>query len=450
MLPDVFMARCHPAYDAVPGDGTRRVRQALRGIWSAMGFDPDNPFKDFLGRGSLAVIKPNWVMHCNAAGHGLDCLVTHASLIYYLADWCAAAMDGRGRIIVGDAPIQSCRFDALQAGTGMPALAASLRKAYPDIDLSIEDWRLTIQNGDGREAAGCAAGAGFSELDCGADSFLEEVAAWSDRFRVGDYNPDLLQPHHRPGVHTYLVRNDVLDADLLINAAKMKTHKKAGLTGALKNLVGINGHKEYLPHYIRGAYANGGDSCCRHNRFACWAEELEDRRLRAAPERLRRSLLKAAHDALCVAARLTGGDGISNGSWAGNDTVWRTTLDLNHLVYFGGRRPGRVLSVVDGIVAGQGDGPLRPEPRPAGVILAGENPACIDAVIGKLMGYAACRLPTVYQALRHRGSKFAGPPADAVPVCFVGGAEPHRRGSPADIESMRFVPPRHWRRAVAP
>ena len=57
----------------------------------------------------------------------------------------------------------------------------------------------------------------------------------------------------------------------------MKTHEKAGLTGAMKNLVGVNGHKEYLPHHMEGSFFSGGDSYCSRNRFARWAEEMHNR-----------------------------------------------------------------------------------------------------------------------------------------------------------------------------
>src|SRR4029079_14673241 len=55
------------------------------------------------------------------------------------------------------------------------------------------------------------------------------------------------------------------------------------------------------------------------------------------------------------------------GSWSGNDTIWRTGLDLNRILLYGqadgsmietSRR--RVVHVTDAVVAGQGDGPLSP------------------------------------------------------------------------------------------
>ncbi|MCE5267801.1 MAG: DUF362 domain-containing protein [Planctomycetaceae bacterium] len=460
--PDVFIARCRPAYDAVCGQDDGAVRRALRDIWTAMGVDPDDPFGGLLTPGGFAVIKPNWVLHRNAAGHGLDCLVTHSCLVYYIADWCAKAMKGRGRIVIGDAPVQGCNFDALMQRTGMSDVAAALRTAYPHIDLSLADWRLTLWE-DGEAAGSSPCGCGrhksratretvkehYSELDCGAASFLEEVSDCADRFRVTMYRPSLMQSHHRPGVHQYLIRNDVLDADLLINLPKMKTHKKAGLTGALKNLVGVNGHKEYLPHHIIGPYCRGGDAYCRNNRFHQWAEQAYDYWWENEQELggLRKWLVQKAYTALARAGRLTGGGNIDHGNWSGNDTVWRTALDLNHLVYFGERRPKRVLSVIDGIVAGEGDGPLRPTPKRAGVILVGENPAYVDAAIGRLMGYNVARIPIVHHAVYDRRSKFAGPCLEAAPVCVTGETPPQRLASSA-LESLAFVPPEHWERCA--
>ena len=136
------------------------------------------------------------------------------------------------------------------------------------------------------------------------------------------------------------------------------------------------------------------------------------------------------------------------GSWSGNETVWRMTLDLNHLIYFGPHRPKHVLNIVDGIIGGEGDGPLRPLCKPAGVLLAGENPAYVDAAIARLIGYNPARVPTVYHALHHRRSQFAGPPLQDAPVHFVYGLDNHRAGTWPQIESLHFQPPKHWRRAM--
>jgi hypothetical protein len=48
-------------------------------------------------------------------------------------------------------------------------------------------------------------------------------------------------------------------ADVFINLHKMNVHKKTGVTLNLKNLVGINVDKNWLPHHSEGYPRNGGD-----------------------------------------------------------------------------------------------------------------------------------------------------------------------------------------------
>jgi uncharacterized protein (DUF362 family) len=80
-----------------------------------------------------------------------------------------------------------------------------------------------------------------------ADRSLLDVPEWdASRFRVTMYDPDRLRRTHARGRHQYLVAREVIAADLVVNLPKLKSHRKAGITGALKNLVGINGNKEYL------------------------------------------------------------------------------------------------------------------------------------------------------------------------------------------------------------
>ena len=50
-------------------------------------------------------------------------------------------------------------------------------------------------------------------------------------------------------------------------------------------------------------------------------------------------------------------------------------------------RPLRYLSVVDGIVAGEGNGPMAPDPKPCGVILAGTHPVAVDMAAATLIGF---------------------------------------------------------------
>ena len=465
MLPDVYYARCEPRYSSVPLSPDAPIRGALRSLWRARGDDPDNPFGEYVAPGGSVVIKPNWVLDINRSGGGLDCLVTHPSVIQCVIEDCAKALKGEGRIVVGDAPIQGCNFASLMKSLGMKAVVESVRKEYPRLDIRIDDWRLTVierksvfhsekrieHHRQSFRDTSPAILENYTEVDLEKESFLEEISDYAERFRVTMYRPSLLLAHHRVGVHQYLVRKEVLDADLVVSLAKMKTHQKAGLTGAMKNLVGINGHKEYLPHHIKGSYAAGGDSYQQDNYFLSWAEDLYDRWWESESElgRWQRWSYEKRYMLLRVLARMTGARHISFGSWSGNETIWRTTLDLNHLLYFGQRRPKRIINIVDGIIAGEGDGPLASSPKETGLVLLGENPAYLDAVIARFMGYNVSRIPTVYHAVHHRKSKFGGVSLDDLPIYRVAGDGTKTQHNWRDIETMRFGPPPRWERAQA-
>jgi uncharacterized protein (DUF362 family) len=57
-----------------------------------------------------------------------------------------------------------------------------------------------------------------------------------------------------------------------------------------------------------------------------------------------------------------------------------------------------VVHVADAIVAGQGDGPLSPQPLPLGLLFAGNNAPCVDWFGALLLGYDPSLLPIVREA----------------------------------------------------
>jgi uncharacterized protein (DUF362 family) len=464
MRPEVYLAATEPTYEEFPYDGADGpVWRALRRLWSAWGRSPDNPFADWVGPGGTVVIKPNWVMDHNPLGHGLESLVTHTSLIRHMLYWSAVAMRGTGTVIIGDCPLQGCDFAALARGNRMTDLLGLFARQFPELKVEVQDWRVTVL--PARRIAGCVAAPqvvkeqgdltqlrDYDLVDLGRDSFLEEISDYARDFRVTMYKPSLMRAHHGPGKHEYFVARCARDADLFINLPKVKTHIKAGLTGALKNLVGINGLKEFLPHHLKGSYFAGGDCYCTGNVFARWAERWYDGWWEgyAGMSGPKRVACAMTHRLLRAAALATGGGGISAGSWSGNETLWRTVLDLNHLLYFGVKTPKHIITVVDGIVAGEGDGPLKPSPKAVGLLLGGENPACLDGVLAHLMGYNLSRVPLVYHALTHRKSRFAGAGLGDLRVVR---AEQDGRVEVlpvAQIGCLGFRKPQYWRRAAVP
>jgi uncharacterized protein (DUF362 family) len=58
----------------------------------------------------------------------------------------------------------------------------------------------------------------------------------------------------------------------------------------------------------------------------------------------------------------------------------------------------RVVHLADAVIAGQGDGPLSPQPLQMGLLFAGNNAACVDWFGAKLLGYDPRKLPIVREA----------------------------------------------------
>jgi DNA replication initiation complex subunit (GINS family) len=53
-------------------------------------------------------------------------------------------MNYKGKIIIGDAPLQSCNFENLLEKTRIKELIEEYKKMYKDVVFVIEDWRLTF------------------------------------------------------------------------------------------------------------------------------------------------------------------------------------------------------------------------------------------------------------------------------------------------------------------
>jgi uncharacterized protein (DUF362 family) len=401
---------------------------ALRSLFMQAGLDTLNqgstrwnPLGDMINAGAKVVIKPNWVHHRNGSSQGMDCLVTHTSVIAAILIYVAKA--NPQSITICDAPIQSCDFERLMDSQGVHEMARRI-SGHSNVQAVIRDLRRTIRQSESLSDAvqeDCRPLEDYILFDLGAESLLEPVTHEHSEFRVTMYHPDLLQNTHSRGRHQYLVAREVIEADVVINVPKLKTHKKACLTGALKNMVGINGHKEYLPHHRKGGSASGGD-CYEGRSFIKRAvEELLDTTNRAQGA-VGRSVLAATVRAAMGLGKVMGVDNNYEGSWHGNDTVWRMCLDLQRVLHYGrldatlsDQMQRKVLTITDAIIAGEGDGPLSPIPVEFGMMTLGANPAAIDWVHAILMGLRPEKIPLTREAFRqYRYPLTQFSPADVV------------------------------------
>ncbi|MGB6063296.1 MAG: DUF362 domain-containing protein, partial [Desulfomonilaceae bacterium] len=277
-------------------------------------------------------------------------------------------------------------------------------EAHGKLKILFEDWRLELYHRDSKltfKKELRHADERYALVDLGVQSLHEPVAHDFRNFRVTNYDPVALREHHRPGRHEYCVSRRILDADIILNTAKLKTHRKAGITGGLKNLVGINGHKSFLPHHRRGPASQGHDEYPSPNVLKSVRTSIEELR-DVASSRGGQVLLSILHKIPDLL--LAFGDRISEGSWFGNDTLWRTILDLNRIARYANpdgniqSSPQRtILCVLDAVIAGEGEGPLEPSDFRCGAILAGTSPLVVDAAAASFMGLTADEIPLLNQ-----------------------------------------------------
>jgi hypothetical protein len=130
-------------------------------------------------------------------------------------------------------------------------------------------------------------------------------------------------------------------------------------------------------------------------------------------------------------------------------------LDLNKIVLYGNpdgslRAPlpqnrKRHYALVDGILAGQGRGPLNPDPIAAGIVLFGVHPPSVDAACAYLIGFDPAKIPIVTGAFQTRGLPLADHRWRDVEVCSNHAAwNGPLVGIPSD-ETFHFEPHFGWK-----
>ena len=394
------------SYGYPPESARSEADGAIQRLSNLLGWTNSDfgPFGKVIPPGARVVVKPNLVMHRNEGEWGIDPLITHPSIIEAVV--AAVLQSQASEVKVGDAPVQGCHFEELLNVTGLDRWSTQLTRKDERFKGVHDFRRTTCDFVDGVRVASenLIDEERFVLFDLRADSLLEPVTDVLHPFRVTCYDPRLMANTHAPQRHQYLVARDVIEADVIINLPKLKTHKKAGVTCALKNLIGINGNKEYLPHHRVGGSEAGGDCYPGASRVKRALEYTLDR------QNMTTSFAAARlwHGVATNLDRLAslGGDRLGvEGSWSGNDTVWRTGLDLNRVLLYGcpdgtlASTPQReIIHFVDAVIAGQGDGPLRPQPLPLGLVVGGRSAPAVDWIGAYLLGYNPEQIPIVREA----------------------------------------------------
>lgn len=401
------------------------VYPAIRQSLYALGLDAThfgtakwNPLGEVIVPGNTVLIKPNLVRHYNPNG-GLDCLVTHPSVVRAMIDYCLIALRGTGRLIIGDAPVQSCDFENLLQNSGYQKLIDFYREE--GINIEWVDFRGTISkhgaNGVLVQHTDKECHDKSKIVNIGSESaFYPLSVAEQKKLRITNYATNETSKHHLGERHEYCISDYVLCADVIINMPKPKTHRKAGITACLKNMVGINVEKDFLPHHRKGGKEGGGDEYPKDTAFLKIQTSLNEK-IDNANAKQHYNAVRLWHVlqmGLSAWGRLTDQKKINpyrEGSWYGNDTIWRTISDLNRIVIYADKNgimrntPQRkMLCVADMVVAGQGEGPLAPIPNPMGILILGEDAIGIDRTIVALFGLDIEDFPSINRVLF--GDKF--------------------------------------------
>jgi uncharacterized protein (DUF362 family) len=356
----------------------------------------------------LIVIKPNWVQDSHE--HELDLwvpVITHPGVLVAVAEEVAEMMGGRGTIALCDSPITYADFEAVIARGGLTGEIDRIRTRWPELALELLDLRREIWIRKEEVVVSREPNVpdprGYTRLDLGRDSLFYDFRG-EGRYYGADYDFHVVNEHHRGDVQEYLLAGTPMACDLFINVPKLKTHKKTGITCCLKNLVGINGDKNWLPHHTEGSPENGGDEYPARkmvNRMETALKKIGSTTALRVPglgtwlyRKVRNTGKKLLGDSEVT---------IRNGDWCGNDTTWRMALDLNRALLYGNHdgtwreaeAAKKYLAFVDGIEGGQGSGPICPEPADSRVLLFGDDPAVVDAVAARLIGFDPWALPIV-------------------------------------------------------
>jgi len=420
----------YPEYGDRPiSDSPNYTYEGVRRLLISLGLDIEhfgskewNPLGTLIKPGNRVFIKPNMLTHeyrvsCEGKGD-LFAVITHPSVVRAVADYAAIALQGQGEIIIGDNPSIDADFNQILEKTGLKDFE-DFYSTHWGISCRVLDLRsrvtkdlkyygfkskTTLQQGDPE---------GESIINLGRNSYLKGL------------NPLLFRGvftrrwetiwHHHGSRHDYSISNTILSSDVFISVPKLKTHRKVGMTLNVKGLVGICANKNLLVHWRIGFPGMGGDE---YHQAHSKADPIKLFISHLLEDLLRERVYLFFRDILSRSPRAIGLLEIKRehpcdhfrGAWRGNDTCWRMAADLYNLFVediTGWReakgRKIKFFTVVDGIIAGEGDGPFCPRAREANHLLGGEHFLAVDIVSARLIDFEYSKIPYLRALSRQHG-----------------------------------------------
>ena len=399
------------------------VYEGVRRLFIELGLDAArlntsgwNPLGDLIKPGMKVVLKPNFVRSRHYEGKDPYAMITHPSVLRAVADYCWIALKGDGRIIIADAPQYDGNWTELLELTRLDKVADFYAaQGGPQMEIrDLRDYWSRKRHFPSMAIPLPGDPEGTSKINLGNRSALFAIPE-PTRLYGAVYHRDETISHHTGAEQIYEMSNTVLNADVVISVPKLKTHKKVGVTMNIKGLVGICTNKNLIVHYSLGSPLEGGDQYPNGHYTPMEERLIKTERWmydtflakRSVPlEYFHRSIywlhgafIKPLGIKVEKEKRL-----LDAGNWYGNDSAWRMAVDLMKVFAFADRdldmshvQQRKMFSVVDGIIGGENKGPLEPDPKPAGVLLGGENFLAVDIVATRLMGFD----PMKVRVLKH-------------------------------------------------
>lgn len=396
-------------------------------------FLPDDIFNS-IKPSDTVILKPNWIKQSHLRKPDeWDYIITHPSIITVVIQKVINKLNSKGKIIIIDGPQTDSNFQKIIARYPVyywKDLCKSKNINLEIVDLRDDEWvqrdDVTIKRvklpGDPK---------GKTEVN-----LLDDLSEFKDHIKSkrgyygADYNISETNKAHDGLNNLYRVSRTVIEGDVFINLPKLKTHKKSGITCCLKNLVGINTYKNFLPHHSEGSPSEAGDQFPHTNINS----KIEGPLLAFIKQKfLHKTKLAIIFRPFKNLAKPFFGDTkdvIRSGNWYGNDTIWRTIIDLNKILFYsnadGSLREDKwinakeYIGIVDAVKVGEGNGPLEPDPIEMGYIFVGKNPVAIDAVCAKFMGFDFKKIPSILNSFHVKHYRICNFTQDEIQVNIDG------------------------------
>jgi uncharacterized protein (DUF362 family) len=401
-------------YQGASVDPGNHVYAAVRETLRLAGLDRErfgtpewNPFGEIVKPGMTVFVKLNTVSDVNLAGRDLFSVIVHSSILRPILDYVCRALKGKGRIIIGDSQVIYARYEEAIRASGIADLLNWYRQQTA---IPIECFDLRIVRGARSWMFGRWARPkveqdprGYQVVDLGEDSYFEGIDPNKLRIAIASYKN--MRKYHAPGKHQYVIPRSFLESDVVINVPKLKTHRRTAITLCLKNFMGIPALKDSLPHFMIGAPSQGGDQYINPSKRKEAVLWLHDQ-IQTHPLIPVKFFFAVVKRLLWETQRIVPfKDTVYEAMWPGNDTLWRTLLDINRIVAYADKhgkmsaeRQRSQFHLIDGIVGGEGDGPLSTDAVDAKVLIAGRDAASVDAVGATLMGFDISKIPLITKA----------------------------------------------------